>query len=148
MLFYEDIEINKPLESTETYTFTEDEIIGFAGKWDPMPFHIDKDYAKASDIGALFASSIHSMAVGVKLSHTMMHEELAVIAGLGWQDVKFPKPIFANDTVRIRSTIIEKRESKSKPDRGIMTTLNTILNQHGDVVAEYKLVSIILKKPA
>ncbi len=147
MQFYEDIPIGMRVESTESFTFTAEEIKSFAGTWDPMPFHLDEGIAKASPIGALFASSIHTIAVGVKLTHTMLQEEVAAIAALGWQDVRFPKPVFAGDSVRIRSEIIEKRESKSKADRGIITSLNAVINQHGDVVAEYKIMTMILKKP-
>jgi acyl dehydratase len=147
MQFYEDIPIGMRVESTESFTFTAEEIKSFAGNWDPMPFHLDEDIAKASPIGALFASSIHTIAAGVKLTHTMLQEEVAAIAALGWQDVRFPKPVFAGDSVRIRSEIIEKRESKSKADRGIITSLNAVINQHGDVVAEYKIMTMILKKP-
>jgi acyl dehydratase len=145
MQFYEDMPIGMSTESTATHTFTSDEIKSFASTWDPMPFHLDEDVANQSPIGALFASSIHTIAAGIKLTHTCMNEEVAAIAALGWSDVRFPKPVFAGDSVRIRSTVIDKRESQSKPDRGIITTQNTIINQHDETVAEYKIFTLVLK---
>ncbi len=148
MQFYEDMPIGSTKESTESHTFTAEEIKTFAGMWDPMPFHIDEEAAKQSPIGGLFASSIHTIAAGIKLTHTFMDDEVAAVAALGWQDVHFPKPVFAGDTVRIRSEVVALRESKSKPDRGIITAQNTVINQNDEVVAEYKILTMILKKPA
>ena len=147
MKFYEDVPLNEPHHSTETYTVSAEEIMSFAGKWDPMPFHLDEQAAKQTPIGKLFASSIHTIAIGVRISHTMMKEEMAVIAGLGWQDVRFPVPVCAGDTLRMCAEVIEKRESRSHPDRGIVTSQNKVINQNDEVVAEYKIVSLMMKHP-
>lgn len=147
MKYYDDIPLNKPRISAAGHTVTAEEIINFASSWDPMPFHVDEEIAKLSPIGKLFASSVHTVAIGVKLSHEMMEKDIAVIAGLGWQDVRFPLPTCAGDTLRLKSEIVEKRESKSKPDRGMITSLNTVINQHDQVVAEYKIVTMMFKKP-
>lgn len=148
MQFYEDMPIGLRSESTETFTFTAEEIKSFASKWDPMPFHVDEELAAQSPIGKLFATSIHTIAAGIKLTHSMLNEEVAAIAGLGWNDVRFPLPVCAGDTVRIASEVVDRRESKSKPDRGIVVSQNTITNQHGQVVCEYKISSLVLKRPA
>lgn len=148
MQYFEDVALNVPHHSTETYRVTADEIKAFASQWDPMPFHVDEAMAQLSPIGKLFASSIHTIAIGIRLSHTMMPEQMAVIAGLGWQDVRFPAPVCDGDTLRMRSEVVEKRESRSKPDRGIIISQNTVLNQHDDIVAEYKIVTLMMKKPA
>lgn len=148
MKYYDDIQLNQPRVSVAGHTVTAEEIINFASSWDPMPFHVDEEIAKLSPIGKLFASSVHTIAIGVKLSHEMMQKDIAVIAGLGWQDVRFPLPTCAGDTLRLKSEIVEKRESKSKPDRGMITSLNTVINQHDQVVAEYKIVTMMFKNPA
>lgn len=148
MQFYEDMPIGLAAESTQTHLFTADDIKSFASLWDPMPFHVDEEAARASPMGRLFASSIHTIAAGIRLTHTFLDNDVAAIAALSWQDVQFPKPVFAGDRVRIRSEVIDRRESRSKPDRGIITTWNRILNQHGDVVAEYKILTMVLKRPS
>jgi acyl dehydratase len=147
MLYFEDIPLHESRESTATHLVTADEIKNFAGEWDPMPFHLDEAVAKATPMGKLFASGVHSIAISIRLGHSMMDREVAVIAGLGWQDVRFPTPLFAGDTVRLKTEIVATRVSQSKPDRGIITSLNTLLNQDGAVVTEYKLLSMVLRKP-
>jgi len=148
MKYFDDIVLNSPHFSPRDYTVTAEEIKRFAGEWDPMPFHVDEEVAKLSPIGKLFASSVHTIAIGIRLSHDMMEKDIAVIAGLGWQDVRFPLPTCAGDVLRLKSEIVEKRESKSKPDRGMITSLNTLINQHGQVVAEYKIITMMFKSPA
>jgi acyl dehydratase len=147
VLYFEDIELNQPRHSDESYFVTAEDIKQFASQWDPMPFHLDEDVARLSPIGKLFASGIHSVAIGIRLSHTMMEKDLAVIAGLGWNDVRFPVPVCVGDVLRMKSEVIEKRVSQSKPDRGIIVSLNSLINQNGDVVTEYKIVTMILRKP-
>jgi acyl dehydratase len=148
MRFYEDFEVNVPHTSEQDYLVTKEEIMSFAGKWDPMPFHLDEEVAKASPLGKLFASSIHTVAIGVKLAHTMMEEDSAIVAGLGWDEVRFLIPVCVNDRLRVRSRLVSRRESKSQPDRGILVALNEVLNQHNEVVASYKMSSMILKRGA
>ncbi|MBW2289047.1 MAG: MaoC family dehydratase N-terminal domain-containing protein [Deltaproteobacteria bacterium] len=147
MKYYEDMPLGVSNESEESYTFSAQEIKAFAHKWDPMPFHTDEELAAGTPIGALFASSIHTVAVGVKLSHSFMDDEVAAVAGLGWDDVRFFKPVFAGDVVRIKSEVTERRESKSKPDRGIITTRISVINQDSETVAEYKITTLVLKNP-
>ena len=146
-MYFEDIELNKSRHSDETYTVTAEDIKQFAAQWDPMPFHLDDDIAKLSPIGKLFASGIHSVAIGIRLSHTMMEKKLAVIAGLGWNDVRFPVPVCVGDVLRMKSEIIEKRESRSKLDRGIIVSLNQLINQNNEVATEYKIVTLMMRKP-
>jgi acyl dehydratase len=77
----------------------------------------------------------------------MMEKDIAVIAGLGWNDIRFPLPVCAGDRLRLKSEIVEKRESRSKPDRGMITSLNTLINQNDEVVAEYKIITMMFRKP-
>lgn len=148
MKYFDDIVLNNPRFSPQPHTVTAEEIKRFAGEWDPMPFHVDEELAKLSPIGKLFASSIHTVAIGIRLSHDMMEKDIAVIAGLGWNDLKFPKPVCAGDSLRLKSQIVEKRESQSKPDRGIIISLNQLYNQNDELVAEYKITTMMFRRPA
>ncbi len=148
MQYFEDMPIGLSAESTEEHLFTAEEIKSFAGTWDPMPFHLDEEIAKATPMGGLFASSVHILAAAIKLTHSCLDREVAAIAALGWQDVRFPKPAMAGDRVRIRSQVIDRRESRSKPDRGIITSQNHVINQHGEIVAEYKINTLMMKRPS
>lgn len=147
MDYYEDIPLHATRQSSATHTVTAEEIKRFAQEWDPMPFHLDEAVAAQTPMGRLFASGAHSIAISIRLGHTMMDRQVAVLAGLGWQDVRFPQPVFAGDTVRLHTEIIAKRLSASRPDRGIVTSLNTLVNQDGTVVTEYKILSMVMCRP-
>ncbi len=146
MLYFEDIQLHEVMQSSATYPVTADDIKRFAGEWDPMPFHLDEAVAAMTPIGQLFSSGAHNIAISIKLSHTMMERPVAAIAGLGWQDVRFPLPVCAGDVLRLRTEIIDKRVSQSKPDRGIVTTLITLLNQDDAIVTEYKILTLVLRR--
>lgn len=148
MLYYEDVEVGRRVEGAESYQVTAEEIKGFAGDWDPMPFHLDEAAAKQSPIGGLFASSIHTVAIAVRLSHQLQAEPLAAIAGLGWDEVRFPHPVFAGDHLRVVAEVVDKRESRSKPDRGISVNRLSVFNQDAVLVAELKIASLVMRRPA
>ena len=111
-----------------------------------MPFHTDEAAAKASPLGALFASSTHVISAAIKLSHNSLDDEFAAVAGLGWDEVRFLKPVLAGDELRIVTKIQDKRASNSKPDRGVVTLHFTLLNQNNDAALEFKLSTLVLKK--
>lgn len=147
MKYWEDIELNESKTSKGSYTLTAEEIIDYASQWDPMPFHLSEEAAKLTPVGQLFASSMHSIAIGSKLGHELMVDDVAIGVGLGWQDVRFPQPVLAGDTLRVRTTVIEKRLSKSNPGQGIMTTLMELLKADDSVAVSYKLVNMVGCRP-
>ena len=147
MQYFEDIQPGVLHTSEARYTFTRENIIAFASEYDPMPFHIDEEVAKLTPIGGLFASSAHTISVGIKLSYSLMSDDIAAIAGLGWNDVRFPLPVMVGDSLYITSEIIEKRESRSKPDRGIIVSQNRLYNQNDELVAEYKISTLVWRTP-
>lgn len=148
MLYYEDITIGTRIVGEDSYTVSAAEIKSFAGEWDPMPFHLDEELAKQSPLGRLFASSIHTVAIAVKLSHRLQRDELAVVAGLGWDDVRFPLPVCANDRLRVEAEVVSKRESRSKLDRGICVNQLSVFNQDNLLAVEIKIASLVLKRLA
>ncbi len=145
MRYFEDIELNQLRESREI-TLEKDQIINFAKEWDPQPFHIDEVIASQWPLG-LTASGVHTIALSVKLSNELKTQELAVVAGLGWDEVRLPAPVRPGDRLRVKNYTIEKRESKSKPDRGIMRTKIEVWNQNNEIVLSYILSSLIMKRP-
>ncbi|WP_101759864.1 MaoC/PaaZ C-terminal domain-containing protein [Oceanicoccus sp. KOV_DT_Chl] len=147
MKYYEDFELGLRHHSEQQHELTREEIISYCKEWDPMPFHVDEAAAAASYVGKLFTSSMHVVAIGSKLAHSMKQEESAMIAGLGWEDVRFFLPACVGDKLRVCSYVSAKRESKSRPDQGILTSTIELLNQDDAIVASYKIVSLIMKKP-
>lgn len=145
MLYYEDIELNQPKLSRE-YLMTKEEIMSFAGQWDPQPFHIDEVAAAQWPLG-LTASSLHTIAVSTKLSNETAGEECAVVAGLGWDEIRMHLPVRPDDRLHTKIWLDSKRESASKPDMGIITSCIHVINHNDELVMSYKISSMIMKRP-
>jgi acyl dehydratase len=132
---------------TGPYKLTRDEIVEFATKFDPEPFHTDEGAASRSIFGGLTASSAHMFSVAYALSHEQS-QRLAVLAALGIEEMEFPNPARPGDELMFECTILEKRESKSRPDRGIVRVRTVLLNQNRETVIDYKLKVMVARRPA
>ncbi len=145
MRFLDDVPLYEPRESTEL-VMDEAEMIAFATTWDPQPFHVDKAAAATTELG-LFASGLMTVCLALRLSSTLSAEPLAVVAGLGWDEIRFHAPVRAGDRVRARSQVVSKRRSESKPGMGIMVSTIELLNQHGAVVLSLKNSALVRYAP-
>ncbi len=148
MKYFEDMVVGDSAVSEADYLLEEEEIKSFCQKWDPMPFHIDDEAAAASIVGKLFTSALHSLSIANRLGHTMLSEETATLAGLGWEDVRFRAPACVGDRLRLRGEIIAKRELSSRPDRGIVTSRVELFNQDDAVVVSYETKALMRKRGA
>jgi acyl dehydratase len=144
--FFEDLEIGRHTV-LGTHTFTAEEIKAFARKYDPQAFHLDEEEAKTSLMGALCASGWHTAAHYIKFNIqtrqkreaeiTARGEEIAVWGpSPGFRDVKWPRPVFAGDTITYSQTIADKVDLKSRPERGMLVQHGRGHNQKGEVVYE------------
>lgn len=148
MRYWEDLELGSGGQSRETHTVTAEQIKRFATEFDPLPFHLDEAAGAASAMGSLCASSLHTMALCAKLCHTIPSvEETAVLGGVGWEEARFPLPVIPGDVLHVRTRLIEKRPSRSNPERGLTVTLVETLKQDGSVVASYKQVTLMQRRP-
>ncbi len=130
--FYEDLSVGGIEESSQK-TISKEEILDFAGRYDPQYFHADDEAARQSRFGEVIASGIQVMAIWRVLDHEIA-EDIAWICGVAWDDVRFSTALRAGDTVVARSKIIEKRISNSDPTRGVLKTLYTLVNQDDETV--------------
>ncbi len=146
MRYYEDVELNK-VRISGTHCVTAEEIIKFARQWDPQPFHIDEEEAKNWPLG-FCASSLHTMAIAVRLTNEASKTTLAVVGGLGWDEVRLHTPVRPGDVLHVRSYACSKRESSSKPDKGIVQSTFEVINQNDKVAMSYKIATMMLKRPA
>jgi acyl dehydratase len=130
---YEDMEVGKTYAVGE-HTFTREQIVGFAQQFDPQPFHIDDTAAAASPFGALISSGWHTCSVmmGMLVRHALT--DSTSMGSPGIDDIRWIKPVYVGDTVRMTLTVLDKRVSASKPDRGIVSTQWDGVNQKGDTV--------------
>ena len=143
MRYFEDITVGE-VQSAGTYELTEADIIEFAERWDPWPFHTNVQAANDSPMGGLTASGVHKSCIACRLLHDI--DPPLVIAVLG-VEIQHPNPARVGDQLHIESKTIEKRESKSRPDRGIITGISQLINQDGTVVLENKTTLMIAKRP-
>jgi acyl dehydratase len=140
-MWFEDLVVGTRLDLGR-HTFTADSIKTFATLYDPQPFHMDEAAARLSSFGGLCASGWHTAAVWMKLmvAARQRESEAAEARGEtpgqmgpspGFNDLKWLKPVYAGDTITYATEVIEVRASRSKPDWGLMRSLNTGVNQHG-----------------
>ncbi|SEA52995.1 MaoC family dehydratase [Paraburkholderia sartisoli] len=132
-LSFEDMEVGKTFEIGE-HTFTREEIIRFAEQFDPQPFHISDEGAAASPYGTLIASGWHTCSVMMGLLVRNAFAGSTSMGSPGIDDIRWLKPVRAGDTIRMLNTVLDRRVSASKPDRGIVSTQWEGINQHGETV--------------
>jgi len=145
MRYFDDFELGEQWPIGETYTMTKDEIVSFAAKWDPQPFHVDEAAAEKSVYGTLTACGTHIQAVVLKLAQGLPHET-AVIGALGYDEVRFHQAAKLDDVLSLTIECIETRPSSSKPDRGIVRNRHTLVNQAGDTVFTQTTTLLIARR--
>lgn len=134
-LFFEDLVIDKAYSSEEV-AITAEDITAFARQFDPQPFHTDPEAARDSVFGELVASGWHTAAITMRLRVTGKLQLAGGWIGLGVESLKWPKPVRPGDTLRAEMSVIEKRESKSNPQKGIIRLRTATFNQRGELVCE------------
>ncbi len=130
------------------YVMTEDEIIEFGRRFDPQPFHVDPDAARASAYGGLIASGWHTTAVMMRMLVDHFVPPRASLGSPGIEEIGWTKPVRPGDRLRVRVTITDCRRSRSKPDRGIVRTQTEILNQAGECVMVVRGLMLFRSRPA
>jgi len=145
--YYEDFEIGGEERFLGTYELTETEIIEFGKRWDPQPWHVDSVAARVSLFGGLVAASAHLFAVSSWFGQRIT-TRTATIAALGSDEIRLINPGRVGDRLSATAVCIDKRESKSKPDRGILRSRMTLMNQAGEPVLTMITTFLCLKRPA
>lgn len=147
-LYLEEFEVGMVIRHTIRRTVTEtDNILFSTMTMNPQPLHIDFDYAAKSEWGKPLFNSLFTLGlmVGISVHDTTLG---TTVANLGMKETVFPHPLFHGDTVRVETEIMGVRESKSRPDRGIVDLEHRAYNQHDVLVAKCLRQAMIMKKPA
>ena len=112
----------------------------------PAPLHIDAEYMKGTEFGRPIINSCLTLAfmVGISVGDTTLG---TTVANLGWDEVRFPKPLFPGDTIHIETEVLELRDSKSRPDNGIVVFAHRAFNQNDELVGECKRSALMLRVP-
>lgn len=145
-LYLEDLELGRAYGSDE-YEVTLEEIISFAERYDPQPFHLDQASAERSAFGRLVASGWHTAAIAMRLRVTGDLKLAGGWIGLGIESLKWPKPVLPGDRLRGETEVLEKRESKSNPKRGVIKVRTSLFNQKGELVFETISAQIVERRP-
>ena len=142
--YLEDLHVGDRFES-DAFPVSEHDIIAFARAFDPQPFHLDVEAAKQSVFGGLVASGWHTAAMTMKLFVTGGLRLAGGSVGLGVDELRWPLPVRAGDTLRLQTEIMEIRPSRSKPDRGIIRIRNVTTNQKGEEVQTF-FASVLVRR--
>lgn len=133
LLYWEDMPEEGGRVFDVEYTVSKEEIIDIARRYDPLPFHLDEELAKKSIFGGLTAPGVLTQCINVWLiSHSLPNA--AVVGLAGKDEVRFPMPVRPGDVLHLEAEAVDKRRSKSKPDRGIVRTRFIVKNQNDDIV--------------
>jgi acyl dehydratase len=147
-LYFEEFEVGMVVEHQTRRTMTEtDNLLFSTMTLNLAPLHLDAEYSKNSIYGQRLVNSLFTLGVVGGISMQDLTQG-TTLGNLGFSDVKFPKPVFHGDTVRIKTEIIGKRESKSRDDSGIITFRHFAINQRDEVVCVCDRAGLMLKRDA
>jgi len=145
-LYFEEFHPGQKFAHAIRRTVTEaDNVFFTAITHNPAALHLDEEYAKSTEFGTRIVNSLFTLGLMIGIS---VHETTlgTTIANLGMDEVRFPKPVFHGDTLHVESEVLEMRESKSRPDQGIVVFAHRAINQKGETVALCKRSALMLKK--
>lgn len=136
MQYFEDIMVGSS-QSFGRYEVTRDEVIEFASKYDPQPFHLDDEAAAATHFGRLSASGWHTCAMTMSmLVENLKANRQAGLGSPGIDQLRWLKPVFPGDTLRCESEVLEKRRSQSRREMGLFKSRLTVFNQEDEPVMQ------------
>ncbi len=145
-VFLEDFVAGEVIE-LGSRSVSREEIVEFARRYDPQPFHIDETAAKASIFGGLIASGWHTASMFMRLFVDRVLGGGASLGSPGIDEIRWPKPVRPDDTLKARVTVLEVVPSRSKPDRGHIRVRYEVFNQSGEMVMTMIGVSIYRRRP-
>lgn len=136
MLYYEDLEVGAK-SSFGRYDVTREEVLEFARKYDPQPFHLDDEAAAKTHFGRVSASGWHTCAMTMAMMvENMKNSRQAGLGSPGVDQLMWKKPVYPGDTLRVETEIISKRRSQSRREMGLFKSRTQVFNQNDEVVLE------------
>jgi acyl dehydratase len=148
MIYFEDIEVGRET-AFGSYEVTREEVIDFARKYDPQPFHLSDEAAAKTHFGRLAASGWHTCAMTMAvIARAVVKDEQAGLGSPGVDELRWLRPVYPGDTLTVTGRILEKTPSRSKPDLGSFRTETEVTNQDGVPVMRFTSIVLIRKKPA
>ena len=147
MIYFEDIEVGRET-SFGRYAVTREEVIEFATKYDPQPFHLDDEAAAQTYFGRLSASGWHSCAMMMRMMADNMKDiDQAGLGSPGIDELRWLKPVYLGDVLRCEAEVIDKKASRSRPEMGSYRSTVRLINQDDVVVMTFISISLISRRP-
>lgn len=144
-LYLEDFTVGQSFASGRL-RIDEQQIKRFAGDFDPQPFHLDEQAARASIFGGLAASGWHTAALTMRLLVDSEFKPAGGLVGAGVEELRWPRPVRPGDELRVESEVLEVRPSKSRPEQGMIKLRSTTLNGNGDAVQIFVSNLVVRRK--
>jgi acyl dehydratase len=145
--YFEQFEIGQTFVHEVRRTVTDmDNILFSTLTHNPAAIHIDHEYAKTTELGRPLMNSIFTLGlvVGLSVQDTTLG---TTVGNLGWDEVAFPRPVFSGDTIRAETRVVGLRDSKSRPEQGIVTFEHRGYNQRNEVIASCRRIALMLREP-
>ena len=148
MIYFEDIEVGSETYFG-SYEVSREEVIEFARKYDPQPFHLSDEAAAQTHFGRLAASGWHTCAMTMAvIARKVVDQKQAGLGSPGVDELRWLKPVYPGDTLHVNGRIIEKTPSRSRPDIGSFRTTTTVTNQDDVPVMRFTSIVLIRRRPA
>lgn len=145
--YYDDLIVGEKIRHAQGRTVTEmDNILFCALTMNTQPLHLNEDFASRTQFGQRLVNGIYTLGLVIGLTVNELTEG-TIVANLGYEKVVHPNPVFHGDTIYVETEVLEKRESKSRPDRGIVRLKHTGYKPDGSVVIELERTALFLKRP-
>ena len=147
MIYWDDIRVGDVTEFGE-YDVTREEVLEFARKYDPQPFHLSDDEAAKTHFGRIAASGWHTcaMTMAVIARHVVATDQ-AGLGSPGVDELRWLKPVYPGDRLTVRGTVVEVTPSRSKPEIGSIRTETSVTNQQGILVMRFTSIVLMRKRP-
>lgn len=148
MIYFEDLEVGAQTYFG-SYEVTREEVLEFAAKYDPQPFHLSDEEAAKTHFGRLAASGWHTaaMTMAVIARHVVAHEQ-AGLGSPGIDELRWTRPVYPGDTLHVNGKIVDKTPSRSRREMGSFRTHTTVTNQDGVPVMNFTSIVLIRRRPA
>ena len=148
MQYFEDIAVGAT-HRFGAYAVTREEVVDFARRYDPQPFHLSDEAAAQTHFGRLSASGWHTCAMTMAmLVENLSKNRQAGLGSPGVDELRWLKPVYPGDTLSVETEVLEKRVSASRPEMGIYKSRITVTNQHGVAVMTMVSNGLIATRPA
>ncbi|MGH6786955.1 MAG: MaoC family dehydratase [Novosphingobium sp.] len=143
MTYFEDIELGRKAEFG-SYEVTREEVLEFAGKYDPQPFHLSDEAAAQTHFGRLSASGWHTCAMAMAMVvENLKASRQAGLGSPGLDELRWKKPVYPGDTLRCETEVLEKTRSRSRPEMGSFRSAMRVFNQHDELVMNFTSIGLI-----